>query len=325
MTYTALRVMQKGQKASLQTCPSEALKEAHVRIQIEYSCLNYKDALAVTASSPIMRNLPCTAGIDLAGVVTESNDERYSVGDSVLACGANLGEKFDGGLAEQAQVQADSLVALPANFSTREAMIYGTAGFTAALAMVKFDHNQQRPEHGPIAVTGATGGVGSFSLALLAQAGFSSAAITRKTDQADYLQRLGATEIVDANECGQADGALMKTRWGGAIDSLGGDMLSWLIATTHPHGNIASIGLASSYKLNTTVMPFILRGVNLLGIHSVDIPSALRQDTWKRIFSDWRLDNPERLVRDTISLEQVPAACEEIMAAKVRGRYLVKL
>ncbi|MGJ8668053.1 MAG: YhdH/YhfP family quinone oxidoreductase [Oceanococcus sp.] len=325
MEFKALRVMEKGAKAQFESLTPRPLVDREVRVQLEYSCLNYKDALAVTGSSPIMRNLPCTAGIDLAGVVSESTDQGFQVGQKVLACGANLGELFDGGLAEQAVVAADALVALPDDFSTREAMIYGTAGFTAALAMVKLLQNQQSPEHGPIAVTGASGGVGSFSIALLAQAGFSATAITRKTNEADYLQSLGASAIVDANECGKPEGALMKMSWGGAIDSLGGDMLAWLLATTKFHGNVASIGLASSYKLNTTVMPFILRGVNLLGVHSVDIPSALRQNTWQHIFNDWRLAQPERMLQETIALSEVPQACEHIMAAKVRGRYLVKI
>ena len=185
--------------------------------------------------------------------------------------------------------------------------------------------NEQSPEQGPIAVTGATGGVGSVAIALLARAGFAPHAITRKTTEAGYLRDLGATEIVDAAGCGEVSGALMSPRWGGAIDNLGGDMLSWLIATTVPHGNVASIGLASSFKLNTTVMPFILRGVNLLGIHSVDIPHALRQAAWAHLFSDWRLPEPERLVAGEISLDEVPAACEKITAGQVRGRYVVKI
>lgn len=325
MSYTALRVMEKGAKASFETLNDEPLSTGQLRIKVEYSCLNYKDALAVTASSPIMRELPCTAGIDLAGKVIESQDTRFAAGDKVLVCGANLGEVYDGGLAEQAQVAAESAVKLPTDFSPREAMIYGTAGFTAALAMLKLVRNQQRPEDGPIAVTGATGGVGSFAIALLARAGFEAAAITRKRGETDYLQKLGASQIVDANHCGQPKGALMKPLWAGAVDNLGGDMLAWLIASTKPHGNVASIGLASSFKLNTTVMPFILRGVNLLGIHSVDIPSELRQNTWAQIFTDWRLPEPDQFLADTISLHDVPEACNEIIAGAVRGRYLVKI
>ena len=325
MEFKALRVMDKGAKAQFATVTSQALQQGQVRVQVEYSCLNYKDALAVTGSSPIMRNVPCTAGIDLAGTVIESQDARFQSGQRVLACGANLGELYDGGLAEVADVAADALVALPEGFSCREAMSYGTAGFTAALAMVKLQQNQQSPEHGPIAVTGASGGVGSFAIALLSQAGFSATAISRKLDESDYLHSLGAADVMDANLCGQADGALMKMQWGGAIDNLGGDMLAWLLATTKFHGNVAAIGLASSYKLKTTVMPFILRGVNLLGIHSVDIPSALRQNTWQHIFNDWRLDDTERMVQDCISLDEVPQACEQIMAGAVRGRYVVKI
>lgn len=325
MSYTALRVMEKGAEARFETLELKPLEAGQVSIQVEYSCLNFKDALGVTASSPIMRTLPCTAGIDLAGVVTESRDERYAPGDKVLACGANLGELYDGGLAEMAQVDGESLVALPDDFSTREAMIYGTAGFTAALAMVKLLRNEQSPDLGPIAVTGATGGVGSIAIALLSNAGFAPAAITRKLDQAEYLTSLGAAEVVDATDCGKPEGALMKPRWGGAIDNLGGDMLAWLIATTRPHGNIASIGLAQSMKLNTTVAPFLLRGINLLGIHSVDIPTALRQGTWARIFGDWRLADPERFVHQTISLQDVPAACRKLMDGQVHGRYLVKM
>lgn len=325
MPFKALRVMEKGAKAAFVPMHFDSPQTGEVRIQIEYSCLNYKDALAVTGSSPIMRQLPCTAGIDLAGTIIESADERYTPGDRVLICGANIGEKFNGGLAEIAQLPADFCVRLPDDVSCREAMIYGTAGFTAALAMLKLTRNEQSPDHGPIAVTGATGGVGSVAIALLERAGFAASAITGKPQEADYLRRLGAAEIVPATDCGKITGALMSTQWGGAIDNLGGDMLAWLIATTHPHGNVASIGLAASFKLNTTVMPFILRGVNLLGIHSVDIPHAWRESTWQKLFGAWRLPEPDMLVADEIELDQVPAACERIMAAQVKGRYLVHI
>jgi acrylyl-CoA reductase (NADPH) len=325
MAFKALRVLEKGAKAQLVDMDFEALAPGEVRIRIEYSCLNFKDALGVTASSPIMRNLPCTAGIDLAGQVEESADPRYQTGAKVLICGANIGEKFNGGLAEMAQLPADFVVPLPEGFSTREAMIYGTAGFTAALALFKLIRNEQTPEHGPIAVTGATGGVGSIAIALLAQAGFSTTAITGKPQEHAYLKSLGASEILDASTCGVAQSPLMSTRWGGAVDNLGGDMLSWLLATTHPHGNVASIGLAASFKLQTTVMPFILRGVNLLGIHSVDIPHSLRLACWDKIFNAWRLPDAERFVAGEISLDEVPQACERIMARQVRGRYLVKM
>ncbi len=325
MSFQALRVLDKGEKARFVDMDFPPPADGELRIRIAYSCLNYKDALAVTGSSPIMRQLPCTAGIDLAGEVIESADGRYQPGDKVLICGANIGEKFNGGLAEQAQLPADFCVPLPADFSPREAMIYGTAGFTAALALIKLLRNEQAPEQGPIAVTGATGGVGSIAIALLARAGFAAHAITAKTDAADYLRELGAAEIVDARNCGKPEGPLMRTRWGGAVDNLGGDMLAWLLATTHPHGNVASIGLAASFKLNTTVMPFILRGVNLLGIHSVDIPHALRLAAWEKVFGDWRLPDPERLVAGEISLAEVPQACEQLMAAQVRGRYLVRI
>ncbi len=325
MSFQALRVLEKGEKARFVDMDFPALAEGEVRIRIAYSCLNYKDALAVTGSSPIMRSLPCTAGIDLAGEVLESADSRYQRGDKVLICGANIGEKFNGGLAQEAQLPADFCVPLPDGFSPREAMIYGTAGFTAALALIKLQRNEQRPDQGPIAVSGATGGVGSIAIALLSRAGYAAHAITSKTDAGDYLRELGASEIVNARDCGKPEGALMRTQWGGAVDNLGGDMLAWLLATTHPHGNVASIGLASSFKLNTTVMPFILRGINLLGIHSVDIPHALRLAAWQMIFDDWRLPDPERLVAGEISLGEVPQACERLMVAQVRGRYLVKM
>ena len=324
MSSKALRVMDKGEKARFVEVDFDPPAAGEVRIRIEYSCLNYKDALAVTASSPIMRTLPCTAGIDLAGTVEISADERFTAGDRVLVCGANIGEKFDGGLAETAQLPGDFLVRLPADVSAREAMSYGTAGFTAALALVKMLRNEQDPAQGPIAISGATGGVGSIATALFSRAGFAVSAVTRKADQADYLKALGASEIVDAAEA-TVESPLMRPRWGGAVDNLGGDMLAWLLATTQPHGNVASIGLASSFKLKTTVMPLILRGVNLLGIHSVDIPDALRQGTWQKLFQDWRLPDPDRFVTEEIELDQVPAACEALIAGSVAGRYLVRI
>ncbi len=325
MSFKALRVLEKGAKAQFVDMDFPPPSAGELRIRIEFSCLNYKDALAVTGSSPIMRNLPCTAGIDLAGTVEISADPRFQVGDRVLVCGANVGEKFNGGLAEQAQLPADFCVPLPADFSTREAMIYGTAGFTAALALVKMLRNEQAPELGPIAVTGATGGVGSISIALLARAGFAPVAITGKSGETDYLKDLGASDILAASACGPASSPLLSPRWGGAIDNLGGEMLAWLLASTQAHGNVASIGLAASFKLQTTVMPFILRGVNLLGIHSVDIPHSLRLATWERIFGDWRLPGVERLVAEEISLDQAPEACAQLMASKVRGRYLIRI
>ena len=327
-SFKALRVQQgpAGRFSRLESVSLDDLTPGEVVIRVAYSCLNYKDALAVTGKGPIARGYPRTAGIDLAGVVEASSDRAYRPGDRVLATGANLGESLDGGLAERARLPAAALVPLPAGLSLFESMALGTAGFTAALALRRLLENHQVPERGPIAVTGPTGGVGGIALGLLKRAGFTTAAITGKPDSAPYLRELGADEVIARASLVTLGKPLETAVWGGAVDNLGGETLSYLTRTVRPWGNIACIGLAQSPVLNTTVMPLILRGVSLLGIHSVEVPRPWRLAVWEKLAGEWKPNGIERLiVRAVIGLEDVPGACEALIAGEARGRYVVRI
>jgi len=327
-SFQALRVQQGpgGRCARLESVTLEALTPGEVVVRVAYSGLNYKDALAVTGKGSIARGYPRTAGIDLAGVVEASTDPAFQPGDRVLATGANLGESLDGGLTERARLPAAALVPLPQGLSLLESMALGTAGFTAALALQRLLENHQAPERGPIAVTGATGGVGGIALGLLKRTGFTTAAITGKPDAASYLRELGADEVVARQALATAGKPLETAVWGGAVDNLGGETLAYLTRTVRPWGNIACVGLAQSPALNTTVMPLILRGVSLLGIHSVEVPRAWRLALWNKLAGEWKPHDIERLiVRAIIGLEQVPQACEELLAGGARGRYVVRI
>ncbi|HUA23206.1 MAG TPA: acryloyl-CoA reductase [Steroidobacteraceae bacterium] len=324
--FKALRVQQGpgGRFARIESVTLDELTPGDVVVRVAYSCLNYKDALAVTGKGSIARGYPRTAGIDLSGVVESSSDPAYRPGDRVLATGAGIGESLDGGLAERARLPAAALVPLPKGLSLLEAMALGTAGFTAALALRRLLENHQAPGLGPIAVTGATGGVGGIALGLLKRVGFTTAAITGKADAASYLRELGADEVLERAALASAGKPLETAVWGGAVDNLGGDTLAYLTRTVRPWGNIACIGLAQSPTLNTTVMPLILRGVSLLGIHSVEVPRAWRLAVWEKLAGEWKPHDIERLiVRAVIGLEEVPRACEELVAGGARGRYVV--
>jgi acrylyl-CoA reductase (NADPH) len=326
--FKAIRVQQApaGRFARLEPVGIDELTPGDVVVRVAYSSINYKDALAVTGKGAIARGYPRTAGIDLAGVVESSADAAFRPGDRVLATGAGLGESLDGGFAERARLPAAALVPLPAGLSLLEAMALGTAGFTAALALRRLLENHQAPEGGPIAVTGATGGVGSIALGVLKRAGFTTTAITAKPDAAPYLRELGADEVVARSSLASAGKPLETAVWGGAVDNLGGETLAYLTRTVKPWGNIACIGLAQSPALNTTVMPLILRGVSLLGIHSVEVPRAWRMAVWEKLAGEWKPLNIEGLiVRAVIGLEDVPRACEELMAGRARGRYVVRI
>ncbi|MGH8461804.1 MAG: YhdH/YhfP family quinone oxidoreductase [Stenotrophobium sp.] len=327
-TFRALRIHQveKSTQARIEELSFKDLGAGDVVIRVAWSGINYKDALAVTGKSRIMKGFPKIAGIDLAGVVESSRDARYKPGDKVLVTGCNIGEVLDGGFTEVACLPADVLVPLPEGLSLREAMAIGTAGFTAALALRRMLENHQAPEMGPIAVTGPTGGVGSIAIDLFKRAGFAVHAITGKAGAADaYLKMLGAAEVVSRQSLDMGKKPLESALWGGAVDNLGGETLTWLTRTTRPWGNIASIGLAQSHELNTTVMPFILRGVSLLGIHSVECPRAWREDIWQKLAADWKPRHLDRIISQVITLDELPAACDAVIAGKVQGRTLVRM
>ena len=325
--FRAYRVHEGDGKPSgrLETITFEDLGEGDVVIAAAYSDINYKDALAATGSAKIMRRLPMVAGIDVAGTVVSSTDERFSEGDSVLIAGAEMSEKFDGGYAEYVRAPADAVVSLPDGLSLYEAMAVGTAGFTAALAVERMELNGQHPGLGPVFVNGATGGVGSFAIDMLSGRGYDVVAFTGKRDSADYLRSLGAGDVVFRDELEMGTRPLERGQWGGAIDNVGGEQLGWLTRTVNPGGNIASIGNASGIKLETNVMPFILRGVNLLGINSVTISSEVREKAWSRLATDLRPRSFEAIVTRQVSLEELPDVFAAYMSGEVTGRTVVKI
>ena len=326
--FKALRVhkAESGLSARFDSISLNDLTPGNVVIRVAYSGINYKDALAVTGKGAILRGLPKTVGIDLSGVVESSSEQSLPPGSKVLVTGCNIGDSLDGGLAEYARVPVEAVVPLPPGLTLMEAMAYGTAGFTAGLALRRMIENHQTPESGPIAVTGPTGGVGAIALGLLKRAGFTTAAITGKKEQAAYLKELGADQIVDRTTLDLGTKPMEKARWAGAVDSLGGDTLTYLTRTVQRWGNIACIGLAQSPALITTVLPLILRGVSLLGINSVEMPRAWRLSVWEKLAGDWKLEGLERLiVREIIELDEVPKACDQLIAGNAHGRYVVRL
>lgn len=325
--FPALRAHRVGERVEtrLETLHLADLADGDVTVAVAWSSLNYKDALACTGSGRIQKRLPLVGGIDLAGHVAASRDPRYRDGDAVLVVGCGLGEDFDGGYAGFARVAGDALVPLPAGLTMREAMAIGTAGFTAALAIVRLEHNGQTPAHGPMLVSGATGGVGSFAIDLLAGLGYTVEALTGKPDGHDYLRSLGAAGIVERQALDPGSRPLETARWGGAIDNLGGATLAWLTRTLRPFGNIACIGLAQDARLETTVMPLILRGISLIGINSTYCPAHWRAQTWARLASDLKPRHLDRIVRSELTLDAVPAAAAALLAGRATGRAVVRI
>lgn len=323
-TFRAFRV-HAGAAGVLEDITLDALSDGGVLIEARYSSVNYKDALAGTARGKILRRFPLVAGVDVAGTVVESDDARFVAGNAVLVTGCGLGESHDGGFAEFVRVPADWVVPLPAGLSLFEAMALGTAGFTAALAIDRLEQNGLHPGQGPVIVTGASGGVGSIAIDLLAGHGYEVVAMSRALEAGDYLQSLGAAEVVDASVVATETRPLEQARWAAAIDNVGNDVLAWLTRTIRPWGNIASIGLAGGQELHTTVMPFILRGINLLGITSSNCPMEWRLKVWHRLVSDLKPRYLERIVAGTVTLDDLPAVFETVLSGRHRGRYVVRL
>lgn len=303
----------------------EDLTPGEVVIDVSHSTINYKDALAATGAGRILRSFPLVGGIDLAGTVISSESDEFSAGDTVLVNGCGLSETRDGGYSEVARVPADSVVPVPEGVTAKEAMQIGTAGYTAALAIHRMEQNGQLPENGPILVTGATGGVGSIALDMLDGRGYEAVALTGKADQADYLQSIGARSVLIRGDVDLGKRPMEKAAWAGAIDNLGGEVLTWLTRTTDYGGNIASIGLAASHELNTTVLPFILRAVCLLGINSVDTPRNLRLQVWQRIGADLKPRHLNKIAGNTIGFADLPDAFQAYIDGGVVGRTVVEI
>ena len=311
--------------ARLESISLDDLSPGEVVIKVRYSTINYKDALAATGKGKILRKFPLVGGIDLAGEVVESADPAVRVGDRVLVTGCGLSETHDGGYAEYARVPAEWIIPIPPPLDEFECMAIGTAGFTAALAIHRMEENGQDPAAGEILVTGASGGVGSLAIDMLAGRGYRAVAVSGKPQAVPYLQGLGAVRVLDRRGVDYGSKPLETVRWAGAIDNVGGEMLAWLTRTTDFGGNIASIGMAASTKLETTVLPFILRGINLLGINSVHTPRALRLRVWERLASDLRPRGLTKIVTRTVALADLATAFDAYLDATVLGRTVVRI
>ena len=326
-TFRAYRIDEQDGtiSAAFQQMSVDDLTEGNIVIKVSHSTINYKDALAATGAGKILRRYPLNGGIDLAGVVESSDDADLQPGTPVLVNGCGLSETVDGGYAEFARVASSSVVPIPEGMSAVEAMQIGTAGYTAALAIHRMEQNGQLPENGPVIVTGATGGVGSVAIDMLDGRGYEVVAVTGKANGEDYLKSIGARRVLLRDDIDFGKRPMEKAEWAGAIDNLGGDYLAWLARTMAYGGNIASIGLASSYKLETTVMPFILRAVCLLGINSVDTPRELRLAVWSRIGGDLKARHLDTIGSRTISFDELPDAFQAYLDGTVTGRVVVEI
>jgi putative YhdH/YhfP family quinone oxidoreductase len=314
-----------GFTAQVQQLTHDDLPSGEVLIRVAYSSVNYKDALACTPDGRIVRSYPFVPGIDLSGVVVASSDPRFSEGDKVIVTSYDLGVSHYGGFSEYARVKADWIVPLPDGLTLKEAMAFGTAGFEAALAFDKLEKMGVTPERGPVLVTGATGGVGSIALGILAKRGYTVAASTGKSSEHAYLKQLGASNILSREEvAAESNRPLEKELWAGSIDSVGGTTLAYLIRTTKYGGSVAACGLAGGTALHTTVFPLILRSVNVLGIDSVLCPMDVRRELWQRMATDLKPSTLARLMNE-VTLDELPQVTASLLKGGVRGRTIVRL
>lgn len=326
-SFRAYRIDEQDGKvvAGFQTLSVDDLTAGNTVVRVSHSTINYKDALAATGAGKILRRYPLNGGIDLAGVVVSSDDEAFPPGADVLVNGCGLSETVDGGYSEYARLDSTSLVLIPEGLTAIEAMQIGTAGYTAALAIHRMEQNGQTPDLGPVVVTGATGGVGSIAIDMLSGRGYEVAAVTGKASEEAYLREIGASRILLRDELDLGKRPMEKASWAGAIDNLGGDYLTWLTRTMRYGGNIASIGLAASPALHTTVLPFILRAVCLLGINSVDTPHDLRRAVWSRIGTDLKPRHLAKIGHQVISFDELPGAFQAFIDGAITGRIVVEI
>ena len=326
-TFPAFRIHaeEKPYRAGIETMRADELSSGEVLVKVAYSSVNYKDALAGTGRGKILREPVLNGGIDVAGYVAVSGDPAFKEGDQVLCTGCGLSETRDGGYAQYARLQSKWTIPLPAGLSLRESMAIGTAGFTAALSLYQMQRNGQTPEMGPIVVTGATGGVGSLAIDILTRAGFEAHAISGKLDRFDDLIALGAKQCLSRKDLYWGRRPLETAHWAGAIDNAGGDMLSGLTRVIKPYGNIASCGLAAAPELQTTVMPFIIRGVSLLGIASAGTARAIRDEIWAHLGSEWKPAHLDRIATREVGLDGLPGVFDIMLAGDSFGRTVVKL
>ena len=303
---------------------TDDLPEGDVLVKVNYSSLNYKDALSATGSKGVTRNYPHTPGVDASGEVVETSNNKVIAGEEVIIHAYDLGVNTSGGFGQYIRVPAEWVVKLPEGLTTRESMIYGTAGFTAAQSIYKMERNGVSPSDGEILVTGATGGVGSIAVAMLAKIGYDVIASTGKTDQESYLKEIGAKEVISREDSIDLSRPLLKGRWAGVVDTVGGDILATAIHSTKQHGTITACGNVAGHQLNTNVYPFILRGVDLLGVDSQNYPMDKRVEIWNKMANEWKLDNLD-LICNEISLEQLNENIDLILEGKQKGRVLINL
>jgi len=313
-----------GHHAGIDRVSLDDLSPGEVVVRAAYSSVNYKDALAGTGEGRILRRFPLVGGIDVAGHVVASGDPAFKEGDAVLATGSGLSETRDGGYSEYVRLPAQWTVPLPPGLDLRESMVIGTAGFTAALALLRMVENRQAPELGPLCVTGATGGVGSLAVDIFSRAGFEVHAVSGKAGQRDYLRALGAAQVLGRDALATTR-PMESARFGGGLDNVGGTMLASLLAQTAPYGNVASAGLAASHALQATVMPFIIRGVSLLGVASAGTARDIRLEVWRRLAGDWKPRHLDRIGTREVGLDDLPGVFADMLRGGSLGRTLVRL
>lgn len=323
-TFTTFRIHNdaNGYRSGLEQVSLDDLSPGEVVVRAAYSSVNFKDALAGTGEGKILRRFPLVGGIDVAGHVVASTDAKFKEGDAVLVTGCGLSETRDGGYGEYARLESKWVIPLPSGLSLRESMILGTAGFTAALALLRMTENRQTPDLGPLAVTGATGGVGSLAVDIFSCAGFEVHAISGKPEHADYLKEIGATQVLGRDALATSR-PMESAQFGGGLDNVGGPMLASLLAQTTPYGNVASAGLAATAELDTTVMPFIIRGVSLLGVASAGTARDIRERVWQHLADDWKPQHLDRICMREVGLQQLPEVFTTMLAGGSLGRTLV--
>lgn len=313
-----------GYRSGIEEVALGDLSPGEVVLRTAYSSVNFKDALAGTGQGKILRRFPLVGGIDVAGHVVASSDPAFREGDEVLVTGCGLSETRDGGYSDYVRVESKWAIRLPAGLSLRESMVLGTAGFTAALGLLRMTENRQHPDLGPLAVTGATGGVGSLAVDIFSSAGYEVHAVSGKPEQADYLRSIGAAEVIGRDALATTR-PMESARFGGGLDNVGGPMLASLLAQTAPYGNVASAGLAASHDLPTTVMPFIIRGVSLLGVASAGTARDIRDEVWRRLAHEWKPRHLDRICTREVGLDGLPDVFASMLAGGSLGRTLVRL
>lgn len=327
LAFRAFRIHNDGSgyRGGIETMHTTALSEGQVLVKVAYSSVNYKDALAGTGKGKILRQYPLNGGIDAAGVVVASTDPAFKEGDAVLCTGSGLSETRDGGYGEYIRLDAKWTIPLPPGLSLRESMVLGTAGFTAALALLRMEDNRQTPALGPIAVTGASGGVGMLAIDIFSRAGYEVRAISGKADHFDFLRSLGAAECIDRHQLAFSGKPMDSARFGGALDNVGGAMLAGLLPLMEPYGNVAICGNAGGIGFESTVMPFIIRGVSLLGVASAGTARDIRDRVWEHLSGDWKPHHLDRIATREVTLDELPGVFEHMLAGASFGRTVVRL